>query len=48
MVVFNHEFGTYRYVNPLDSSWGVESIYVLCNAKDVYGVRGELEKYLFS
>ena len=43
IVTLEHGMGTYRDVNLLDSSWGIESIYVLCDAKDIYGMSGELE-----
>ena len=44
MVKFDHSFGKYRDVNPLESSWGIESIYVLCDAKDIDDMLGMLER----
>ena len=44
MVKFDHSFGKYRDVNLLESSWGIESIYVLCDAKDIDDMLGMLER----
>ena len=44
MVKFDHSFGKYRDVNPLESSWGIESIYVLCDAKVIDDMLGMLER----
>ena len=44
MVKFDHSFGKYRDVNPLESSWGIESIYVLCDAKDIDDMLGMPER----
>ena len=41
--MLKHGFATYRDVNLLDSSWGIEYIYVLCDAKYIDGIWEDLE-----
>ena len=36
-------FGGYKDVNPLDSHWAPECVYVLCDVKDITAVGGMLE-----
>ena len=44
MVQHDHCFGGYKDVNPLDSRWAPECVYVLCDAKDITAMGGMMER----
>ena len=44
MVRYNDLFEEYRDVNPLQSEWEKDWIYVLCDAKDITSTIGMLNR----
>ena len=44
MVQHDPCFGGYKDVNPLDSRWAPECVYVLCDAKDITAMGGMMER----
>ena len=44
MVEQDPNFGGYKDVNPLDSRWAPEYVYVLCDGKDITAIGGMMER----
>ena len=42
MIRYDHGLGRYAYVNPVESEWGTESIFVLDDGSDIKEYKGRV------